>query len=779
MIYEVKASAANNAGVLFHQTNGKEYFYWNQKVFKSLAIGDPVFVVNRPGGYVLQTTVDAFDIPALANDQTTIVNDKTTGASFTLNEPYGDFVRLRVDQKLLIPNEWSWKSLGSSETTYLYGSRINKDKVDNRLDNIRSLRQLTDDIEFTKLLTMSESAFNGESQQYDPKKQEVAELLKEEKYQDIINSEDFYFQKAVDILNEFKTFTMPVDFYEGIESQLTKQFNFNEFVEKFEINSDERRLLLIIGKLLTYIDLRAANKNQLNEYADKRTIAGAGVRMNHWIGNLLRYKINNGYDTNIRWSVSNALTYLEDPNNGSTALSDEQRKLINNKLFNKPYDPFKSGSFAADLKEYFSDCLINPKNPQNYTLILSKLLYESYFKNQWQPDDEVGESGVGYALDNTPTNVNISSWLRAIHQYITSKGFTYSLPDLANFYLSLRTKPFVILAGISGTGKTQLPRLFAEAIGAHVTLVPVRPDWTDNSDLIGYTNLNQQFEKKAFLTAILEARQKPQQPYFIVLDEMNLARVEHYFSDFLSILETRQKDGTTIKTNTILTEGDVGLKTTDRNELVGLTLPPNVFIIGTVNMDETTHPFSKKVLDRANAIEINDVDLDFPINDVDLQPLSTQGGSFLEATYVIAKDLSDEERDNLTTSVLPVLKFINQLLQEADLQFGYRVRDVISFYMTYAQEISDIITFEQALDYQIIQKILPRIQGSSVRVQELIISFGNLLLNKTALHSTNTYDQNLKLIQEALPTCKYPKSLRKINFMLKRYQQDGFTSFWL
>lgn len=794
MIYEVKEDAAPNAKILFHQVEGQEYFYWNQKKFKKLSIGDFVFVVNGWGEFVLFTTVDAFDVPAKKDGKTTIVKDDVKGATFKLNEPYEDFVRLKVDLKIQVPKNWKWKSFGSSQTTYLYGPSINKALAANRLEDIRRLRNLSDDVAYNQLLDMSESAFTGESKQYDPKKQEVAELLKQEKYQDIINAEDFFFQKAVDVLNEFKAFSMPVEFYEELkkrirdyevqQKQVKEQFRFNEFIQQFNETSQERAFLTIFGKLVVYLDSKAANKNDINEYNDKRTLAAANVRMNDWLNNLLTYKIQNGYESNIGWSISNAIKYLENPETGSTVLSNKHRGFITTYLFNKPYEPAKNGAFATDLKEYFSDCEIDAVNPKNYTRVLSNLLYEPFFRNQWERDraDEAVLPESDYDMGKEVPIITASEWLKAIHLYMAYKGFTYSLTDLANFYLSLRTKPFVILAGISGTGKTQLPKLFAEAIGANFTLVPVRPDWTDNSDLIGYTNLNQQFEKKAFLNAILEAHQEPEQPHFIVLDEMNLARVEHYFSDFLSIIETREFDGSTIRTKAFLTKGDVGSKTLNADELINLTLPQNVFIIGTVNMDETTHPFSKKVLDRANAIEINDVDLDFPTSADEPQSTTQEGMLYLEAKYVIARELSDTHQKEITEKVLPLLKAINQALQEADLQFGYRVRDVISFYMTYAQDLTGILTFEQAFDYQIMQKILPRIQGSSIRIQELLITLGNLLLANrvdSPLSPNDAYTQTRIKIDTALNVTSYPKSLRKISFMLRRYKQDGFTSFWL
>jgi len=138
-----------------------------------------------------------------------------------------------------------------------------------------------------------------------------------------------------------------------------------------------------------------------------------------------------------------------------------------------------------------------------------------------------------------PMKITPKELINHVDKYIEAKGFRYKLDEIANFYLSLRTKPFVILAGISGTGKTQLPRKFATSLGFEenqLIQIPVRPDWTDSSDLLGYTALDGNFIQKELTLAIFEANKYPQKPFFFILDEMNLARVEHYFSDYLCVI---------------------------------------------------------------------------------------------------------------------------------------------------------------------------------------------------------------------------------------------------
>ena len=151
----------------------------------------------------------------------------------------------------------------------------------------------------------------------------------------------------------------------------------------------------------------------------------------------------------------------------------------------------------------------------------------------------------GGAPPNAP--LSTAQALIEIENFIRSRGFNFGTKTLRAFFASLRAKPFVILAGNSGTGKSRLARLFAEAVGANVDngrfqMVPVRPDWNDSSDLLGYFDLNGDFRPGHLVATLLRADAQRDKPFFLCLDEMNLARVEHYFSDFLSIIESRRRE---------------------------------------------------------------------------------------------------------------------------------------------------------------------------------------------------------------------------------------------
>lgn len=371
--------------------------------------------------------------------------------------------------------------------------------------------------------------------------------------------------------------------------------------------------------------------------------------------------------------------------------------------------------------------------------------------------------------------MSIKEALIYINNYISSKGFVYDSNLIENFYLSLRSKPFVILAGTSGTGKTKLVELFAEAIGAtsengRYLLVPVRPDWSDSTDLLGHMNLSGEFVPGAIANFVYEANRNLDKPYFLCLDEMNLARVEYYLSDILSIIETRKirEDGRisslplftsdTFKDDTKIVGTDLSAKKKYSN----ICLSENLYIIGTVNMDETTFPFSKKVLDRANTIEFSKVDTLIPNFEKIIEAEKNNTGVFTDFTneFLCAKYTKIEECIEMKDAVIAdctILQELNSILEKAEAHVGFRVRDEIVFYLLYSREIDGEDNINIAFDNEIMQKILPRIQGSGMEI--------------------------VALIENLIDFCgnKYPKSKAKLAAMKERCGEygEGYTSYWL
>lgn len=380
--------------------------------------------------------------------------------------------------------------------------------------------------------------------------------------------------------------------------------------------------------------------------------------------------------------------------------------------------------------------------------------------------------------------------LERIKRYIAGSGFTYDSNLIENFYLSLKSKPFVILAGTSGTGKTRLVRLFAEAIGAtsangRYCQVAVRPDWSDSTDLFGHIDLNGNFVPGAILPFLKAATDDPKHPYILCLDEMNLARVEYYMSDFLSIIESRDlKDGNIIS-DPIMTKDKYGKDKDALDEYGEIGFPQNLYIVGTVNMDETTFPFSRKVLDRANTIEFNYVNLkhEFSAETEKVEPYEVTN-DFLMSDYLVL------ERDcrAFADDIKPIcddLEKINQTLKNANAHVGYRVRDEIVFYLLNNKK-ADLLPRNEAFDNAIMQKILPRIQGSSNSVRDMLRKLFEYLTGQTV--GTNANDPDVAAaMQKVIDDSKmsdgtricYPKSGEKVVFMVKRFEEDGFTSYWV
>jgi hypothetical protein len=453
-----------------------------------------------------------------------------------------------------------------------------------------------------------------------------------------------------------------------------------------------------------------------------------------------------------------------------TLLIDEKEfdAYLYNKDRNTPSDTLQI-VYNSDLKKFFTEIfhtsytyIQEQKSKQNKMIVVPDHLAEYI---EFYSTGKPFVYRLKLVTNNSNTKLDISETLDYVYRYIQSKGFTYERNDIINFFLSLKTKPFVILSGISGTGKTKMIQWFAESLGAteengRFTLIPVRPDWSDGSDLLGYTDIKGEFVKGPLTEVLINASENEHLPYFVVLDEMNLARVEYYFSDLLSVMESRKwKDGK-IVTSSVLSPKRLGQP---------LPIPPNVYFIGTVNMDETTYPFSKKVLDRANTIEFNDVFLDrfHFVKENEILEIPTITNDILKSDYLHLVDCYEENKD-IVHQVTEELIKINAIIEEIGAQIGYRVRDEICFYMIYNKR-ENLLSFEHALDFQIHQKILPRIAGNNPRTRRVLTD-----LYKYCTNQTYREDEVVEISY-----MRFPKSAKKVQTMLRRLDEDGFTSFWL
>lgn len=357
-------------------------------------------------------------------------------------------------------------------------------------------------------------------------------------------------------------------------------------------------------------------------------------------------------------------------------------------------------------------------------------------------------------------------------RYIDAAGFTFESWQVAAFVAAVRTKPFVILAGISGTGKTKLPGLVAEATGAKCKVVAVRPDWTDSSELLGYEKLNGDFVPGSLLKFAAEAQLNPERQHFFVLDEMNIARVEYYLAEVLSQLERRtlQSDGR-VASGPLL-ESAPSIPAGPDLMWSDVRLTDNLTLVGSVNMDETTFGFSRKVLDRAFVIEFSDVTLD-RIGDIEpgIQPAQWSAENWRPAALCLADHPS--RTDSEVKDIIGHLSVVNEILRPAQLQFGYRVRDEIVMFCLAAAQNLESFRNEQAgpvdpLDLAIAMKVLPRIQGGGSHIRNILER-----ILEWAEPAPGRSDSS-----DAAGVRQFPMCAARVRMMLDRLNDSGFTSFW-
>jgi hypothetical protein len=415
--------------------------------------------------------------------------------------------------------------------------------------------------------------------------------------------------------------------------------------------------------------------------------------------------------------------------------------------------------------------------------------YDEYLKEQPFIDDGKPETKPPNP-EPSRSDFEIAGAFQDVISYIASKGFIYEPWQIAQYITAIRTKPFVILAGIAGTGKSKLPALVAQATGGESRLVPVRPDWTDSADVLGYTDLQGDFRPGAVLEIAHQASANSDKFWTCIIDEMNLARVEQYFAEVLSKIEdrTRQTDGG-YQTKALIGQP---LKEKD-SEWREVVISSNLVIAGTVNMDESAHGFSRKVLDRAFTIELSDVDLSqwgdgsaSPLPAITTWPIT----SWYPRAIMLGQihDLSDDERAEINRSIA-ALQTVNRLLTPAQLQVGYRTRDEVALYLLHARDISEaFVTLDgikvDPLDLALQMKILPRIVGGSSAIRRSV--FG--LLGWASTGVPFTADEEVRPVVEpwqeadrpsSLPTAKYPRLAARLCLMWERLETEGYTSYWL
>lgn len=423
-------------------------------------------------------------------------------------------------------------------------------------------------------------------------------------------------------------------------------------------------------------------------------------------------------------------------------------------------------------------------------------------------------------------------------------------------YLSaIRTKPFLLLAGISGTGKSRIVRKLAQATTtfelegyanieelnanrwdlhkpANFEIIQVKPNWHNSMDVVGYqTNIpTPRYVFTPFVEFIAKAWQHPTVPFFLCLDEMNLAPVEEYFAEFLSAIESRSKKGNTYETDPIIKpfkdfnyENEQGKKCSLAEDMVnlllpgynagnmpqhiielskrfkekGLTLPENLVVIGTVNMDETTFSFSRKVLDRAMSFEMNEVGYDSFLEDtadIITEPLTAEASKLLVDRPIKAQDVKDKVDADFIVSYL---KAVNEKLDNTPFKLGYRAANEAILYVAASQNFCQK-NIASVIDEFTTMKILSRIEGDTTKLRvddnsdktildELETVINDFLKpdNKLAVHQEEqpaeenaNGEDNAPVEDVVVATPVELKSLDKIKRMKEQLKRNSFVSYW-
>ena len=302
-------------------------------------------------------------------------------------------------------------------------------------------------------------------------------------------------------------------------------------------------------------------------------------------------------------------------------------------------------------------------------------------------------SAVDADMRRMPTTIALAK----IEQVIRDLGGFYPGGEVRRFHAGLNfleRKHFVILSGLSGTGKTLLPRMYARAVHGLsdmeapdplLSVCPVRPEWTDPTGLTGYYDvLSNRYIVPPFLEAVMLATAHADSPVFVVLDEMNLARVEYYFSDVLSCIETGEN--LQLHSNSVPLEGSTGTSIPAE-----LALPPNLYLIGTINIDETTSTVSDKVLDRAVVIDMSDVDI---------------------GSYLADLETGDPKLKDACAATGSRLVAVQKRMAQHELGFGYRVAEEAVRYQAFVQDHVDGASADATLDDLMVQKVLVKLRGA-------------------------------------------------------------------
>ncbi|WP_412069681.1 McrB family protein [Rubrivirga sp. IMCC43871] len=395
------------------------------------------------------------------------------------------------------------------------------------------------------------------------------------------------------------------------------------------------------------------------------------------------------------------------------------------------------------------------------------------------PAPVVAEDQVGYV---PASDFDRAEAMERLIEAIGARGFRFAPFEVAAYVTALRTKPFVLLAGVTGVGKSRLPVLVAEATQGAATVLPVRPDWTSPAETMGYTDLRGGFRPGHVLRAARAAAEAPDRFHILVLDEMNLGRPEHYLADVLSRIEARAPAPGGFESLPILSET---LGPSDA-AWQAVRLPPSLGLVGTVNVDESAHAFSRKVLDRAFVLELAARDLadwQAATGDPFVDPWPSSAWSPRAVRLGELSDLSRGDRQIVERAVGAVAEAAVLLAPSAGV--GYRARDEVALFSLHAAEapgaFRDAAGPVDPLDLALLTKLVPRLDGARAADRSAVFE----LLAWAAGPSGSAGDPQALVddwISDGRPPAlvdgRFPRTAARLARIAEGALDDGVASFW-
>lgn len=332
-------------------------------------------------------------------------------------------------------------------------------------------------------------------------------------------------------------------------------------------------------------------------------------------------------------------------------------------------------------------------------------------------DRELVSSGEEEITSEEQDTLSEADFLERLSETADRSGFLYDKDDLINFHISLKSSRLTILAGMSGTGKSGLVRLYGRALGlpeSRVRFLAVRPSWMDDGDILGYVDMKNMVYRSAdtgLAELLIDAAAHPDEMFLICFDEMNLARAEHYFAQFISVLEKEENPVIRLYNPSLrakLYNGDA--------YPAEIPIGRNVLFTGTVNVDESTYHFSDKILDRANVITLHQGRFH------DLLSLGKKEKTeWPEMPASLFESFCVHEGLGLKEEELDLLDALNDAFHKSGIQYGIGFR--IACQMgRYLENIPQGLSFtrEEGLDAQVVQRILTKLRGSAQQLAALV-----------------------------------------------------------